>query len=361
MNNFGAEPEELVNSELEACRRVIRSGWWILGEEVAAFEREWAQRSQARHAIGCGNGMDAIEIGLRASGIGAGDEVITTPMTAFATVLAIFRAGAIPVLADIASDTAMLCSESVARCISPRTKAILLVHLYGQAGPANELLALATDRGIHLVEDCAQSHGAAIDGRSVGTFGSFAAWSFYPTKNLGAIGDGGAVTTDSPDIAEKARALRNYGQTTRYAHPTLGLNSRLDELQAAILRERLRYLDTWTSRRKQIARRYSEEFRSDTVTPMSTPAHPAQHVYHLFVVRTTRRNELQRYLRDRQIDSLIHYPVPIHLQAPCRGCARDPMGLTRAENHAESCLSLPCHPGMTDTQVDGVIDAINKF
>lgn len=361
MNDFRAEPEALVQAEVAACERVIRSGWWVLGKEVSAFESEWSQRTGVAHAIGCGNGMDAIELGLRALGIGAGDEVITTPMTAFATVLAVLRAGATPVLADIDSGTAMLDPESVKRCIRPRTRAILLVHLYGQLGALDALSALAREHGIELIEDCAQAHGAMWNGKPAGSFGAFAAWSFYPTKNLGAVGDGGALTTDSADVAGKVRALRNYGQTVRYQHPMLGMNSRLDELQAAILRERLVVLDPWTLRRRQIAQHYTREMNHADINLMPLPVDAGRHVHHLFVVRCARREDLADHLKSQGVDSLIHYPIPIHEQEPCRDMARDPAGLAGAEAHALHCISLPCHPGLTDAQVAQVVAAVNTF
>ena len=304
---------------------------------------------------------DAIEIGLRALGIGSGDEVITTSMTAFATVLAVIRAGATPVLADIDAETAMLSTESVQRCIGARTKAILLVHLYGQIGPVQELLPLVREHGLHLIEDCAQAHGAKWQGNSAGSFGDFAAWSFYPTKNLGAVGDGGAITTLSPKLAEHARSLRNYGQTVRYHHPVLGMNSRLDEIQAAILRERLVFLNAWVDRRREIARRYTAALVHPDVRVMPPPTDQDRHAHHLFVVTSNRRDDLQRYLKSKEIESLIHYPIPVHFQEPCRRLARDPQGLARTEQHAASCLSIPCHPGLTNAQADKVISAINEF
>lgn len=361
MNHFASEPDALVKAQLAACERVIRSGWWILGQEVAAFEKEWAHSAGASCAVGCGNGLDALEIGLRALGIGPGDEVVTTPMTAFATVLAVLRAGAKPVLADIDPNTAMLSPESVRRCISSRTKAILLVHLYGQIGPVEELLALARQSGVHLIEDCAQVHGAVSRGRAVGTFGAFAAWSFYPTKNLGAVGDAGALTTSRVELAEAARALRNYGQTVRYRHPLLGMNSRLDELQAAILRERLPFLGQWTIRRREVARRYAAGIDHPGVRALPLPDDPNRHVHHLFVVTCAQRDALHQHLKENQIESLIHYPIPIHLQSPCSHLDRDPAGLRLAENHALTCLSLPCHPGLTDQMVDRVVDVVNRF
>jgi dTDP-4-amino-4,6-dideoxygalactose transaminase len=361
MNDFASEPEALVNAQISACDRVFRSGWWVLGREVSAFEREWAEWLRVPCAVGCGNGLDAIEIGLRAIGIGSGDEVITTPMTAFATVLAVIRAGATPVLADINPDTGMLAPESVRRCIGAHTKAILLVHLYGQIGPVQELLSLAGEHGIHLIEDCAQAHGANEQGVSAGSFGVFAAWSFYPTKNLGTVGDGGALTTASPKLAEDARSLRNYGQSVRYHHPMLGMNSRLDEIQAAILRERLHYLRQWVERRRKIAQKYRLGISHQDVRIMPLPSEESRHAHHLFVVTSRRRDELQEYLKKEGVDSLIHYPIPVHFQESCRQLNRDPNGLEHAEEHAATCLSLPCHPGLNDEQIDRVVAVINDF
>ncbi|MDE3208905.1 MAG: DegT/DnrJ/EryC1/StrS family aminotransferase, partial [Pseudomonadota bacterium] len=235
MNDFKSEPEALKSLEQDALKRVMASGWYILGPEVQAFEHSWAQYCGVHEAVGVGNGMDAIEIGLRACGIGNGDEVITTAMTAFATVMAILRAGASPVLADIDPATGLLGPDSVKRCLSNRTKAVLLVHLYGHISRMEDWVDFCEANKIVLLEDCAQAHLATWQGRPAGSFGRFGAYSFYPTKNLGAKGDGGALVTNCPSVAEKARSLRNYGQTIRYHHPMEGLNSRLDELQAALL------------------------------------------------------------------------------------------------------------------------------
>ena len=361
MNDFKAEPEELVQKELEAVERVLRSGWFILGSEVKNFESSWAARCKAKHAVGVGNGMDAIEIGLRALGIGRGDEVITTPMTAFATVLAITRAGAEPVLADIDPKTALLDPDSVERCLSPRTRAILLVHLYGQVRTMEQWSALCEKAGIYLLEDCAQSHAAAWQGKVAGTFGAWGAYSYYPTKNLGAVGDGGAIVTNSEKIADSAKVLRNYGQSQRYHHPELGLNSRLDELQAAILSTRLGWLDAYTRRRKEIAGAYFDGIRNPRIHTMARPLEKDSHVYHLFVIRCDERDRLAGHLQERGVSSLIHYPIPVHHQKPCTGIKIDPQGLKHAEQHAAHCLSIPCHPQMGDNDVSTVLEAINEF
>lgn len=257
MNDFSREPSELLNAQLLAAERVIKSGWYVLGKEVESFEKRWAEYCGVKHAIGVANGMDAIEIALRCLGISNGDEVITTPMTAFATTLAIIRAGATPVLADIDSD-GKINPESVVRCVGSKTKAILPVHLYGSPAKLEQLISICSTHKLKLIEDCAQAHGAEFENKPVGSFGSLGAWSFYPTKNLGTFGDGGCITTNDIELAELARKLRNYGQSERYHHPEIGLNSRLDELHAAILSERLKYLNQFNAHRAEIAARYIE-------------------------------------------------------------------------------------------------------
>src|SRR6266850_2637100 len=361
MNDFKAEPEALRDAELAAAERVLRSGWFVLGNEVRAFEDAWAKQCNLPHAVGVGNGMDAIEIGLRAIGIGPGDEVITTAMTAFATVLAIFRAGATPVLADIDPRTALLDPSSVERCITARTKGVLVVHLYGQLRNLNSWVDFCDTHKIDLLEDCAQSHLAQWEGKTGGAFGRFGAYSFYPTKNLGAIGDAGAIVSGEASIADRARILRNYGQSERYYHPELGLNSRLDELQAALLLARAAWLNAFTQRRREIAATYYREIRNPRVRLLDAPVARENHVFHLFVVACERRDRLARFFEDRGIQTLVHYPVPVHHQRPCKEIRRDLRGMRASEQHAEQCLSIPCHPQMDDAAVGNVVEAINAF
>ncbi len=361
MNAFEAEPEELRLRELAALERVVRSGRYVLGREVLAFEEAWAAACGVAHAVGVGNGMDAIELGLRARNLGVGDEIITTPMTAFATTLAILRAGATPVFADIDAETALLDPASVERCITPRTRAVLLVHLYGRMHDLERWTTLCAEHRLLLLEDCAQAHAARWAGRPAGSWGSWGAFSFYPTKNLGALGDGGMLVTDDEPTARRARILRNYGQTERYHHPELGLNSRLDELQAALLGERLAWLPRFNERRRDHASRLRAGLRNPLVRPLSAPPQSASHVHHLFVVRCARRDDFAAFLAARGIETLIHYPIPIHHQAPCVGFARDPRGLAAAEAHAAECLSLPCHPQLSDDELRCVTDAVNDF
>lgn len=361
MNDFIAEPEAHIQAQLRAVERVIRSGWYVLGKEGVEFERLWAERCGTSHAIGVANGMDAIEIALRALDIGPGDEVITTPMTAFASVLAILRAGATPVLADIHAEDGLLDIESVRRCISADTKAILLVHLYGRVARMREWQDLCDESNIHLIEDCAQSHLAEQDGQAAGSFGIAGAYSFYPTKNLGALGDGGALVTNSAKIADKAAVLRNYGQSVRYHHPELGMNSRLDEMQAAILLARLEWLAESTQKRRDIAARYYAGFSNPAITTLRQPESSLSHAYHLFVICTQHRESLQQHMTDSGVQTLIHYPIPIHHQEKCKTLRHDPAGLQASELHANQCLSIPCHPTMSAEDVDTVIDAVNAY
>jgi dTDP-4-amino-4,6-dideoxygalactose transaminase len=361
MNDFQADGPELIQAQLAAVARVLESGWYVLGKEVEAFESAWAELCGVPHAVGVGNGMDAIEVGMRAAGISSGEEVITTPITAFATVLAIIRAGCVPVLADIDGSTGLLDPASAARCIGPRTRAIMPVHLYGHVAQMNRWIDLCSSSKLLLLEDCAQAHGARWQGAVAGSWGTFGAYSFYPTKNLGTPGDGGALVTRSAVLAESARILRNYGQTVRYHHPYLGLNSRLDEIHAAILSVRLKRLETFTIRRRAIAHRYVSGLNHPMVKPLARPAQIENHVFHLFVVLCDERDRLAQHLAHAGIETLSHYPLPIHHQEKCRDLRRDPAGLNCAERHAATCLSLPCHPHLDDGEVDRVIEAVNAF
>lgn len=361
MNDFRAEPDELRQDMLKACERVIASGWYVLGKEVQAFEAEWAVASDASFAVAVANGLDAIEIALRALGIGPGDEVITTPMTAFATVLGIVRAGAVPVLADVEPSSGLLSLESADRCVSSATKAVLLVHLYGQVRDMDRWQSFCDERKLSLVEDCAQSHLARWRGTGAGSFGAAGACSFYPTKNLGALGDGGALLCNDAELAARASRLRNYGQSVRYHHPEIGMNSRLDEIQAALLLARLPWLRTFTARRRRVAEYYLAEIRNPAVRLPDPPQEAESHVHHLFVINCNQRDTLQAHLKEHGVESLIHYPVPVHFQEPCRTIRHDPLGLPASEEHARTCLSLPCHPQLNDVDVARVIEAVNCY
>jgi len=347
-----------LRTEIDAALgRVLDSGCFVLGPEGEAFEGELAEQMGARHAVAVANGTEAIQLALEALGIGSGDEVVTSPMTAAFTALAVQRAGARPVFADVDPDTLNLSPEGVARVLSARTKAVLPVHLYGHPADLGPLVEIARARGIAVVEDACQAHGARYAGRPVGALCEVGALSFYPTKNLGALGDGGAVLTNDPELAARVRRLRNGGQSDRYRHETVGLNSRLDELQAAVLRVKLRHLADWTERRRALAGLYGRELAgTELVLPGEKPYGRA--VHHLFVVRHARRDALMAGLRERGVGTLIHYPIPLHLQPAFAALGGRPGDHPVAERAAREVLSLPLYPEMTDAQVRAVASAV---
>lgn len=337
-----------------AIRRVVERGWYVLGPEVEAFERDFALAMGASHAVGVGTGTDALALILRALGIGPGDEVITTPLSAAYTALAVMMAGARPVFADIDPDRLTLDPAAVEAAVGPATAAILPVHLYGQPADIGRLAALAARRGLALVEDCCQAHLATADGRPVGSFGVAAAYSFYPTKNLGALGDGGAVTTSDRALADRVRRLRNGGQTDRYHHLEAGINSRLDEMQAAVLGARLPFLAGWTARRRALAAVYRRELQGAGVGV--PPEQDAGHVYHLFTIRTAARDGLREQLASRGIETLIHYPVPIPRQPALASQA--PRQCPVADRVCAETLSLPLYPSMPESHAVATARAI---
>jgi dTDP-4-amino-4,6-dideoxygalactose transaminase len=343
----------------EALHRVLLGGRYVLGEEVDAFEREMARFLSVRHAIGVGSGTAALEICLRACTIGPGDEVITTAHTAVATVAAIESIGAKPVLVDIEERSFLLDVTQIEQVVSPRTKAIVPVHLYGQPADLSPILLLAQKHGLVVIEDCAQAVGASYKGKLVGTWGKLATFSFYPTKNLGAIGDGGLVATDDSALAARVRSLREYGWKQRYISAIAGTNSRLDELQAAILRVKLAYLDRENERRIFIARRYSEALSGLVAVPCVETSR--KHVFHLYVIRTPERDNLQRFLRQLGVDSGIHYPVPVHLQPAYVGRLGNVGSYPVTEAVGKEILSLPVYPELSDTQCEKVIGAVRSF
>lgn len=333
----------------------------MLGPELEAFEREWARLVGVPHAIGVANGMDALSLSLMSSKLEKGSEVITSPVTAAATVLAILRAGLVPVMADVDPGTGLLTPRTVERVLSNKTTAVLLVHLYGQVRGMEEWIQLCQAHQLQLFEDCAQSHLAEENGRSAGSFGLTGSFSFYPTKNLGGIGDSGMVTTQSPEIAENIRLLRNYGQRNRYIHEEIGLNSRLDEIQAAYLRLKLKSLESGNSKRRSVAQRYFNELDNPEIILLSPPSQRRAHVYHQFVVRAKNRDKLAKHLERCGIPSLIHYPTPIHRQPAFSGIVGVKDSLVHSEAFSESVLSIPCHPGMVASEIETVLNALNEF
>ena len=339
-----------------AIDRVIARGWYVLGPEVEAFESEFAAASGARFAVGVGNGTDALTLLLRAAGIGPGDEVIVPAMTAAFTGLAVLAAGARPVFADVDADRLTMDPASCAARITPRTRAIMPVHLYGQAADLDALTSLAERHGLVVIEDACQAHLGAHRGVPVGTTTLGAAFSFYPTKNLGALGDGGAIVTNDAQIAERVRRLRNGGQAGRYQHVDAGINSRLDELQAAVLRARLPRLAAQTARRRELAALYRRELPAWLNTVADADA---GHVYHLFPVRSSERDALQQHLRAAGVETLIHYPLPLTAQRAFAPAS--PAECPVATQAAGELLSLPLHPRLGEADVARVAAAAKTF
>lgn len=350
-----------LQEELDAAyHSVMDSGWYVLGEEVAAFEHEFARYCGTSCCVGVGNGLEALHLILRAMGIGEGDEVIVPSNTYIATWLAVSYAGATPVAVEPNSATYNLDPDLLKAAITPRTKAIMAVHLYGQPADMDRINAVATDHGLKVIEDAAQAHGARYKGRRVGSLGDAAGFSFYPGKNLGALGDGGAVTTNDTGLADRIRALRNYGSKVKYHNEQKGFNSRLDELQAALLRVKLKYLDSWNGRREILAERYLSALRN---TGLQLPFVPewAQPVWHLFVVGSANRDQLQQLLAEEGIGTMIHYPVPPHLQPAYAELGFKEGHFPIAERIHGTVLSLPMWPQMDDKQIQAVIDALQEI
>lgn len=352
----GAQYQSLKEEIDAAVNKILSSGYYILGPETAAFEEEFASYTGVSHCIGVGNGTDAIHIALKACGIGPGDEVITVSHTAVATISAILLTGASPVFADISPASYTLDPGHLESLVTENTRAIIPVHLYGHPANMPGIMSLAQKAGVYVIEDCAQAHGALINGQKVGTFGDLACFSFYPTKNLGAMGDGGAVVSNNPELAKNVRLLREYGWEEKFISRINGFNTRLDELQAAVLRVKLQHLDAFNNSRRDIAEIYKAEL-ADLAIDLPTQARNCEHVYHLFVVRTDQRDALKTYLQQRDIQAGVHYPLPVHLQQPYRV---EGLKLEQTEYVCKHILSLPMYPELGDKLVD-VVDAVKSF
>lgn len=340
----------------KAVARVLESGWYVLGPEVEAFEQEFAAYCQAGHAIGVGNGLDALVLALRAVGVQPGDEVIVPSNTYIATWLAVTQCGAKPIPVEPCESTFNIDPERIEEAITPLTRAILPVHLYGQPADLDPVLSVARHHGLRVVEDAAQAHGARYKGRRIGAHGDAVAWSFYPGKNLGALGDGGAVTTDDAAIASRIRLLRNYGSREKYVHEVQGVNSRLDPIQAAVLRVKLGVLDEWNERRRDLAERYLDALAGSN---LGLPAVPcwAEPVWHLFVIRSSARYSLKARFDKAGIGTLIHYPIPPHAQQAYQSLNFDSEAFPLANRLAEEVLSLPIGPHLTSDIASVVANA----
>ena len=354
--DLGAAYRELKTEIDAAVHRVLDSGWYILGPEVEAFEAEWAAFCEADHAVGVANGLDALILALRALDIGAGDEVIM-PSTYVATWLAVTAVGARPVPVEPDLATHNIDPARIAAAISPATRALLPVHLYGQPADLDPILTIARQHGLTVIEDAAQAHGARYKGQRIGAHGDVVCWSFYPGKNLGAQGDGGAVTTNRADLADRISVLRNYGSRVKYVNEVQGVNSRLDPIQAAVLRAKLPHLDAWTDRRRAIAAAYSEGLKDSGLILPYVPD-LAESAWHLYVVRAPDRDALQKQLTEAGVGTLIHYPIPSHMQAAYAGLGLAPDALPLAQRLADEVLSLPMGPQLPLADAVRVIAAV---
>lgn len=343
----------------EAVARVIDSGWYILGPEVEAFETEFAAYVEAKHGIGLANGLDALHLALRAMGVGAGDEVIVPSNTYIATWLAVSQCGATPVPVEPVEATYNLDPSRIEAAITARTKVILPVHLYGQPADLDPILAIARKHGLRVLEDAAQAQGARYKGRRIGAHGDAVAWSFYPGKNLGALGDAGAVTTDDPALADRIRVLRNYGSRVKYVNEVQGYNSRLDPIQAAVLRVKLRHLDAWNARRAAVAKAYLDGLR-DTGLMLPHVSDFAEPAWHLFVIRHPQRDALQKRLGEAGIGTLIHYPIPPHKQSAYAAAGLSADAFPIASRIADEVLSLPMGPHLQQSESSEVVTAARE-
>lgn len=359
--SFSETNKEIKSKILTAFESFFDSNWYVLGEKVKQFEQEYAEFNQVNDCIGISNGLDALHIALKSLGIGEGDEVIVPSNTYIASLLAVSYVGATPVLVEPDIQSYNLDPTKIEAAITPRTKAILPVHLYGQACEMEAIMRIAKKHNLKVVEDNAQSQGAAYNGKLTGSWGDINGTSFYPGKNLGALGDAGAVTTNSKELAEKAAILRNYGSQKKYYNEVIGYNMRLDECQAGFLSIKLNYLPKWTKERQQLGQWYLETLEGIEGIILPKIAHGATHVYHQFIIRSNKRDQLQTFLTENGIGTMIHYPIPPHLQEAYKSLGFKKGDFPIAEEIADSCLSLPMWPGMTKEMIHKIAEVITFF
>lgn len=359
-STFVAMHNEIETEMMEAFARVYKNSWFIQGKECEAFEEEFAAYCGARYCVGCGNGLDALMLILKAYEIGPGDEVILPSNTFIATALAVSYVGAAPVFVEPELATYTIDPALIEAKITEKTKAIMAVHLYGQPGKMDEISHIAKKYDLKVIEDAAQAHGALYKGRHVGNLGDAAGFSFYPGKNLGALGDGGAVVTNDKELADKVRALGNYGSDYKYHHIYKGNNSRLDEVQAALLRVKLKNLDRWNENRRSTAAKYDAGIQNEQII-LPGEMQDTRHVYHIYAVRCQRRDELEKYLQELGIGTNKHYPIPMHMQQAYADLNIPKGALPIAEEISSTVLSIPMSYGMTEEEIGYVVDAINKF
>lgn len=357
--DFKRMHQEIQEEIQSAIAEVLQSEWYILGQQSEKFEEEYAAFCGTKHCLGVGNGLDALQLILKAYGIGSGDEVLVPANTFIATALAVSYAGADPVLVDVEEETANIDGKELEAKITSKTKAIMAVHLYGRLADMDSICRIAQKYNLLVIEDAAQAHGAVRKGRKAGNFGNAAGFSFYPGKNLGAMGDAGAITTNDDDLYQKVKALRNYGSVKKYQHSYQGVNSRMDELQAAVLLVKLKYLDKWTKERRRIADYYRETIRNDKIKlPLFSGT---DNVWHIFPVFCKERDKLQEYLNSQGIMTQIHYPIPIHLQGAYQDLGYHKGDFPVAERMAKEELSLPIWYGMREDEIEAVVTILNQF
>lgn len=358
--DLATQSRQIKEEVLERMGKVIDSAGYILGQEVSQFEQEFADYCQTDHCVGLANGTDALHMALRALEIGCGDEVITAGNSFAATALAIRYCGAEPVLVDIAEDDFNIDPRLIEQAITSKTKAIMPVHLYGQPAKMQQICEIAKRHGLKVIEDAAQAHGAEISGQRCGSMGDVGCFSFYPGKNLGAFGDGGAAVTSDPKIAERIRLLRNYGQVRKNFHDRLGFNCRLDTIQACVLLTKMKYIEQWTEQRRQVANWYRDALK-DSELILPAEREDVRHVYHLFVVRHKRRDQLLKYMAENNVFGGIHYPHPLSEAQPFEDCRKYPSELPVSSSLAGEILSLPMYPEMTSEHVTRVVEVINEY
>ncbi len=359
-STFDKMHKEIENELRGAFERVFLNGWFIQGKECAAFEEEFAKYCNVEYCVGVGNGLDALSLILQAMEIGEGDEVIIPSHTFIATALAVKYAGATPVFVEVYDDTCLINENLIEDAITEKTKAIMVVQLYGQMAQMDRIMEVAKKHNLYVIEDAAQAHGAMHNGKYAGSIGDAAGFSFYPGKNLGALGDAGATVTNNKELADKVRALGNYGSAQKYVHKYQGVNSRLDEIQSAFLREKLTMMEKWTEERIAIADKYYAGIKNPKIQ-LPVVGVGNKHVYHLFAIRCETRDELQKYLADNGIGTVIHYPIAMHMQEAFEELGYKEGDFPIAEKIAKTELSLPLYIGMTEEEINYVIDIINKF
>jgi dTDP-4-amino-4,6-dideoxygalactose transaminase len=359
--NFGATHQPMKLEMMNAFEKVYDSNWFVLGEQVKSFETNYAAFNQVNHAVAVSNGLDALHIALKTLNIGPGDEVIVPSNTFIATVLAVSYVGATPIFVEPNIHTYNIDSSKIEAAITPKTKAIMPVHLYGQACEMTEIMEIAEKYNLKVIEDNAQAQGATYQNKITGSFGHINGTSFYPGKNLGALGDAGGITTNDATLSEKAKVLSNYGTRVKYVNDEIGFNMRMDECQAAFLNVKLNYLSAWIKQRQQIATWYNVHLSNIEGLILPIVAEHATHTYHLYVVRTEKRDALMKHLTDHEIGTLIHYPIPVHLQNAYSNLGFSKGDFPIAEEIADTCLSLPIWPGMNEEQVKFVAQKIKQF